>query len=258
MNPDEPVALAPQPVAPPRAILFDFDGVVADTANLHVAAWGRTFGDLGWAIEPKRLESATWLDDLTWIQTVFQDLGLLRSSQTPMEAEPAMETTNAPRIPFDQWVASKRRMTRRIVETSPPDRWLSAGVPALIHHLRGREGLRLGLVTSAMREDVEAILAPSGLLGAFAQVITRDDPTPTKPDPGPYLLALERLRVSADQAVALEDSPAGLVSAHAAGLKVVAVGSLIVKSERNGNVTPSHRLADLRDLPSVLSTLGLG
>ena len=35
---------------PPRAVLFDFDGVLADTENIHVAAWQRTFADLGWVV----------------------------------------------------------------------------------------------------------------------------------------------------------------------------------------------------------------
>ena len=35
---------------PPRAVLFDFDGVLADTENIHVAAWQRTFADLGWEV----------------------------------------------------------------------------------------------------------------------------------------------------------------------------------------------------------------
>jgi HAD superfamily hydrolase (TIGR01509 family) len=256
----------------PRAVLFDFDGVVADTANLHVAAWGRTFSELGWLIKPNDLESSAWLDDVTWLNTVLRKAGCFTPHPTEADDDSARVHANStltvpsnsasldsavPLPPLDHWVARKRRIARRIVATSQPDRWLSAGVAALIQHLRGRDGLRLGLVTSALREDVELILAPAGLFGLFDQMVTRDDPTPTKPDPAPYLLALERLDVSADQAVALEDSPAGIASAHAAGLKVVAVGAAAFQGDGNQRVAPSCHLTDLRDLPSVLEALGL-
>src|SRR4051794_725318 len=47
----------------PRAVFFDFDGVLADTENIHIAAWERTFGDLGWDVPPADCARAAEVDD---------------------------------------------------------------------------------------------------------------------------------------------------------------------------------------------------
>ena len=68
------------------------------------------------------------------------------------------------------------------------------------------------------------MLDSAGIAGAFETIIAKEDVTSPKPHPEPYLRALKRLRISPKSAVAFEDSPIGLASARAAGLKVFAVG----------------------------------
>ena len=72
---------------------------------------------------------------------------------------------------------------------------------------------------------MEPHLARLGLLDQFEEVITGDDVAPgrTKPHPDLYLKALETLQLRPDEALVLEDSPNGIKSAHAAGLRVVGV-----------------------------------
>lgn len=80
----------------------------------------------------------------------------------------------------------------------------------------------VALVTTSDRPNTEAVLAALGLSGAFDTTVTADDVANTKPDPEGYRLALDRLGAEADRTLAVEDSPAGLRAALAAGLHVIA------------------------------------
>ncbi|MET8162012.1 HAD family phosphatase [Sphaerisporangium sp. NPDC005289] len=88
-------------------------------------------------------------------------------------------------------------------------------------------GLPTGLVTSSTRLMADAVLGgvPGG--DAFDVVVTGDDVERFKPDPEPYLMAASALGVDPARCAALEDSPAGVASATAAGCAVVAVPSLL-------------------------------
>ena len=81
------------------------------------------------------------------------------------------------------------------------------------------------LVTNAPRENVLAVLRALGLLSAFEPVILADEVDAGKPDPAPYHAALEALGVSADEAVAFEDSPSGIAASTAAGIPTVGIAS---------------------------------
>ncbi|NUS42148.1 MAG: HAD family phosphatase [Mycobacteriaceae bacterium] len=80
-----------------------------------------------------------------------------------------------------------------------------------------------GLVSASPRRFVHAALAHFGLRGHFRTVVTREDQAETKPHPAPYLHAARRLGVAPGHCLAVEDSAAGIRSAHAAGMSVRAV-----------------------------------
>ncbi|MCC3773795.1 HAD-IA family hydrolase [Streptomyces sp. UNOB3_S3] len=80
---------------------------------------------------------------------------------------------------------------------------------------------RWAVVTSSSRRVVEARLAPVGIRPKF--LVTSDDVTHHKPHPEPFLLAAERLGVNPADCVVVEDSPAGLASARAAGMATIAL-----------------------------------
>jgi HAD superfamily hydrolase (TIGR01509 family) len=93
-------------------------------------------------------------------------------------------------------------------------------VPALIKSLTS---YKLGVVSASSRIEIEAGLNAAGILHCFEVVIGTEDVERTKPDPEPYLLAMQRL--GARKALAVEDSEAGVASAKAAGLDVLRVPS---------------------------------
>ncbi len=185
---------------PPRALLFDFDGVIADTENIHVAAWERTFGDMGLDVPPEVCACAAEVDDRAFLAGVFR-------------------TRNIEGGDVEGWLRRKQDLTVRMLVDSPR---IYPGVPALIGRLS--EVARLAIVSTTWRANISAVLAPSGLLDDFAEIIGKEDVTAVKPDPAAYRLALRRLKVKAAESLALEDSPTGLTAARAAKIPCLAVG----------------------------------
>lgn len=82
-----------------------------------------------------------------------------------------------------------------------------------------------GVVSASPRRFVHAVLDHFGLRPALGVVITREDQPETKPHPAPWLHAATRLGVDPRCCVAVEDSAAGIRSAHAAGMRVLAIPS---------------------------------
>jgi beta-phosphoglucomutase len=83
------------------------------------------------------------------------------------------------------------------------------------------ERMPVALVSAALRDEIEPVLRSSGLLDAFAVVLSQDDVTRGKPDPQPYLLAAERLAIDPAELLVFEDTDVGVASAKAAGARVV-------------------------------------
>ena len=83
------------------------------------------------------------------------------------------------------------------------------------------ERVPVALVSAALTDEIEPVLASSGLRDSFALVISQDDVVRGKPDPQPYLLAAERLGVAPGELLVFEDTDVGAASARAAGAYVV-------------------------------------
>jgi HAD superfamily hydrolase (TIGR01509 family) len=89
---------------------------------------------------------------------------------------------------------------------------------------RGRElGLRLGVASSSRRIWIDATLRSLGLADAFDAIVSGDDVALGKPDPQIYVLAAQHLGIAPARCLAIEDSPNGVQSAHAAGMTVLGV-----------------------------------
>ncbi len=184
----------------PKAILLDFDGVIAETENHHIAAWQRTLSALGWQVSDAVAAISAEVNDREFIKDLFATRGL-------------------PAVKVEEWVRRKQTLTIRMLENSPR---VYPGVVELVRKLRGR--VRLAIVSGTWRENIEAVLDAVGLAGAFETIVAKEDVKAVKPDPEAYLLALRQLELPPNSAVAFEDSPSGLAAARAAGISVIAVG----------------------------------
>lgn len=191
----------------PAAILFDHDGTLVDTEPVWAAAKVALAAEFG----------GTWTE-----QDTLDCLGLSMQFTLDRLRERGV---NLPDEEINDLLVAKVReaLAQQPVEFLPGiERFLSevrdAQIPAAIV---------TNATTSVARRTANA--APEG---TFSVVIGNDETTKPKPDPQPYLLAAERLDVDPTQCVALEDSPSGVRSATAAGMRVIVVpGELEVPAE---------------------------
>ncbi len=183
-----------------KALLFDLDGTLADTNSVHRLTWVETlepYGyDVTWDFYRDRI-SGRLTPEI--VADLFPDL-------SPEEVQAMAD-------------AKEANFRERAGELEP-----LPGLLNFISKARGK-GMRIALVTNAPKENVPAILGALGLQDAFEPVILGEELDAGKPDPTPYEAALEAVGISADEAVAFEDSPSGIASSIAAGVPTVGVAS---------------------------------
>jgi beta-phosphoglucomutase-like phosphatase (HAD superfamily) len=111
-------------------------------------------------------------------------------------------------------------------------------------------GLALAVVTSAGRHATDEALTRHGLRERFAAVVTAHDVEHTKPAPGPYLEALERLGVEANEAATIEDSETGVWSSTGAGVRTIVLdpGRFLVGLKRPRVIGRVSRLDEATEL----------
>jgi beta-phosphoglucomutase len=184
-----------------KTILFDFDGVLAETEPHHYAAWNEALAPVGIQVD--------------WEEYRREWIGVADS----VMLESLGRRAQPPRLLSELKLLhpEKRRILQRRI----------ARVELICPELKGLlarlDGYRLGVVTSSGRSEIEPILAREGVLGYFGACIYGDEVLRLKPDPEPYRTALERLGVRS--ALVVEDSAAGAASAEGAGCEVLQVGS---------------------------------
>ncbi len=215
---------------PPLAVLFDFDGVLADTENVHVAAWERTFGLMGWGVSPEDCAKAASMDDRAFLAAVFASKGVEGGD-------------------VEGWVGRKQAATLTMLSDFPR---VYPGVAELVRALSPRA--RLGVVSTTWRANIAAVLDASGLADHFEVVVAKEDVEATKPDPRGYHLALKRLKLKPSEAVALEDSATGLAAAMGAGIRCFAVGHRLAEGAWSEGAT---FLPGLADPSKIAKALGL-
>ncbi len=181
----------------PDCVLFDFDGVCADTEPLGLELDRRAFSTYGFVPTEEELHSLVGTTGEESIPAVFAAHGLCVSAA-------------------EYW--SHRGDNSWIYRDAPLEP--SPGVCELLARLRAR-GVRTGLVSTTSARDILSALNRLGLASCFDVLVTGDLVERRKPDPMPYLEALRHLGFEAEGNVAIEDSPTGIASAKAAGLYVV-------------------------------------
>ena len=115
--------------------------MIADTENVHVAAWERTFGLMGWSVSPEDCALAAELDDRAFLRGLFDAKGVEGGD-------------------VDGWVARKQETTLAMLRDSPR---VYPGVCELVQLLA--QEARLAVVSTTWRANIEAVLDASGMRG---------------------------------------------------------------------------------------------
>ena len=185
-----------------RALVFDFDGVIADTEGPEYRAWAETWAEYGHELALSE-----------WVQCI--------GTNDPGGWHPLDELARRMGPGFDPAEANRRRQSRH----HPAIRALADPLPGIVDLLDQAEaaGLATGIASSSGDDWVPVLLAQLGLTERFAHLSIYDGTCPAKPAPDLYLRACAALGVAPEEAVAFEDSPNGIAAAKAAGLWCVAV-----------------------------------
>lgn len=209
------------------AILWDNDGVLVDTEHLFFESTRRTLGRMG--------------IELTLEQ--FLELSMRQGrSAFELAIERGWEQEQIANLKYE-----RDRLYSEMLRTEA--RVLS-GVEETLNDLHCR--MRMAVVTSSQRRHFDAAHADTGLTAYFEFVLAREDYRETKPNPEPYLLALDRLGMKAETCLAVEDSERGLASALAAGLRC-----LVVPNDLTRNCSFRGATAILPGVADVLDALAL-
>jgi HAD superfamily hydrolase (TIGR01509 family) len=206
-----------------RYILFDHDGVLVDTEHWYFKAGERALAEIGLVLDPKQYLLDVSEGAGTWAQAKAagvddHTIDMLR------------EVRNAY---YQEYLQTEAIEIDGVVEA----------LAELSHYAR------MAIVTTSKREDFELIHQGRHIRQHMDFVLVRDDYTRAKPDPEPYLKALNRFGAPKEEALVVEDSSRGLRSAVAAGIDCVIVHNEFTKSH---DFSQAHyriqTLAELKDI----------
>lgn len=182
-----------------RALVFDFDGLILDTEEPVYQSWLEVYQAYGEELPFER-----------WVQIVG-------STTTGFHPQHHLEERIGRRLPQD---VLDRRIGRRTELVLAKQ--VLPGVVERIDEAKAL-GLKLGVASSSTADWVRGHLARLGILERFDCLSCRDDVANVKPEPDLYVAALACLGVPASDAVAIEDSPNGVMAAKLAGMRCVAI-----------------------------------
>jgi beta-phosphoglucomutase len=211
-----------------QAIIFDFDGVIADSEPLHLRAYQRV-------LEEENIELTR--DQYYAGYLGFDDQGLFRA----LAKDRGVAVTDDK---VDDWIEAKSQILEELLTS---DSILFPGAASCIRTLARR--VPLAIASGALEPEIALVLNQAGLAGFFKTIASASDGVRGKPAPDLYLLALAKLRefeeVDAGGCGAIEDSRWGLEAAKMAGLLTVAVTHTYPAAELPGANLVVDRLCDI-------------
>ena len=183
-----------------KALVFDFDGLIVDTEMSSYQTWQEIYAE-----HDCQLPFSTWAICIGGSPQLFDPCEYLEQQI----GRPVLR---------EEIRLRRRQQHIRMVEAQP----VLPGVEDYILSAK-RLGLKIGVASSSRHEWVDIHLTRLGLIDYFDSIKCFDDVKRTKPNPELYLAVLDALGVHGQQAIALEDSPNGVIAAQQAGIFCVAV-----------------------------------
>lgn len=209
-----------------KAVLWDNDGVLVETEQLYFEATQHVLSSAG----------------IPLTQEQYVELFLVQGKGAwHLAEERGASSTEIDRLRdqrnalYGRWLCEAPRVV--------------VGIASVLEALCGK--YIMGVVTSSRKDHFDLIHQSTGLLKYFDFVLTADDYAHTKPNPDPYLRAVDKSGVSREACVAVEDSERGLESATQAGIRCIVIPSALTRGGRF--VGAHHVLGSVGEIPSVLN-----
>ena len=198
-----------------KAIVFDLDGVITDSAELHYRAWKRLSEELGLSFDRQQNEELKGVSRISSFEIILHNNGKL-DAYTSEEKE---ELANR-----------KNKYYKELVETLTEDDILP-GISQLLADAR-ENGLKTAV--ASVSQNAPRVLEKIGLRDCFDTVADASKVKKSKPDPEIFLICAEQLGVAPENCIGIEDSQAGVEGILSAGMYAVGI-----------NVTVTGRTPDL-------------
>lgn len=213
-----------------RAVLFDFDGVIAKTMEDNFVAWQTVLADYGYALRPE--------DYFPWEGEKLQDLA------THYCLDGGIDVSLAPEIVQKKDEYYKEHNTFV----------LYSGAKDVLTFLASR-GIPLGLVTAGRRDRVEHSM-PQEILKSFSALITNENGGRGKPFPDPYERGAEILNIPPAECVVIENAPLGIKAAKAAGSYCIAISSTLSKDDLYEADVVVEAIGDIITIEAIKDIVG--
>ncbi len=217
-----------------KAVLFDMDGVLFDSMPFHARAWAKTFQNHGFDFS----EYDAYLNEGRTGEAVINEYFQQKFGRPATKAE------------SDQLYAEKGQLFVECGAVQP-----IAGVYELLQHIKA-QGLDIFIVTgSAQRSLFDTLNHHFPDIFAKEKMVTAFDVKHGKPDPEPYLMALQKAHVEPWQAMVVENAPLGVRSAVGAGIFTVAVNTGPLRPEELSAAGANLVLPSMKELLNIFQAI---
>ena len=207
-----------------KYILFDNDGVLVETEKWYFTANVEILKTMGITLDEKR----------------YRDIMVNGQSAFLLAEEQGLDS-----VSVEQARNKRNELYQHYLHTEDI---AIEGVTEVLRALK--ENCRMGIITSARREDFELIHAKRGITEHMEFALCSGEYRRSKPNPDPYLKGLERFGGEKDEAIVVEDSQRGLRSAVNAGIECVIVHNHFTVTHDFSDAT--HRIKTLHELEALL------
>ena len=195
-----------------KAVIFDLDGVIVDTANYHYLAWKRLALELGFDLTLDQNELLKGVSRMRSLDIIL-DLGGIKLSASEKE----------------RFANKKNGWFVEFVNEMKPEE-IFPGVKDLLRSIRA-QGLKVALASSS--KNAPSVIRLLNIQNEFDAVVDGTMIIHSKPDPEIFLLAAKKLGIEPASCVVFEDAEAGVEAALAAGMKCVGIGSALQLGKAN-------------------------
>ncbi len=194
---------------PALAVIWDMDGVIADTAPYHFRAWRQAFQQRG----------------VDFTKADFRQ-GFGQKNDTIIRNTLGETITDADIEAISKGKESTfRQLARHHLKALP-------GAVAMIRKLK-ENGFKMALASSTPPENIELVTGELGIGDCFQTIVSGRDVTEGKPNPQVFLLAARKLGVSPAHCLVIEDAAAGVAAAKRAGMTCIAVTNTLPRASLN-------------------------
>ena len=209
-------------------IIFDMDGVIADTAEGHKLAWREYMGRFGREFTDEQFHAIFGTGNRELCPILFPERNLSEAEIQQIGEEKE---------------ALFREKSRRLLRTYPGfERFLDTC---------DQHNLPMAVGSSACRENVDFVLGELGIVSRFRAIVSADDVENAKPAPDIFLRAAELAGVAPERALVLEDSMMGIAAARNAGMQVIGLATTHAKSELGSTDLTANDFIELMELTGI-------